>query len=158
MRDESSLFAEVLPAELLAESVGLPVEEFVELFGMTWRPAPAQPHDYDADPTGLGDIFGPWYVLGEPEQVMARPDAHGPGIEIGRVRGYRAGGEMLQAVDRRSFRPDELADAKACVQEVIRMRRRELRHCQYCLARFGPEGGEGDACWGCQGGWLGMTH
>ena len=158
MRDEATLFPDQSPAELLAGAMDLPVEEFVEHLGMAWRPSPEQPHDYDADPTGLGEIFGPWFVLGEPAQVMTRPDCSGPGLEVGRVRGYWAGGEMLQAVDRRSFRPDELTDAKAYVKEVIRLRRRELRHCRYCLTRFGPEGGEGDACWGCQGGWLGVTY
>ncbi len=157
MRDESTLFPDVSPAERLAESVGLAVEEFVELFGMTWSPAPEQPHDYDGDPTGLGNIFGPWYVLGEPVQVMARPDAHGAGIELGRVRGYWAGGEMLQSVDRRTFSPSQIGSAVSYLKDVVRRRRADLRYCRYCLTQFGPEGGEHDVCWGCQGGWKGVT-
>jgi len=58
----------------LATQMMLATDEFIELFGTGWRQSAPPPHDYDADPSGgLPGLFEPWYVAGEPPQLMLRP-------------------------------------------------------------------------------------
>ncbi len=160
--DSESLFPpDRTHAQQLAESLALPVEVFVSVFGADWWPAPDAGHDFDADPSGSGLWFGPWFASGEPMQLMMRP--HDDHVELAAPGARFVGSEMvvLEPTDHRRVERDGhlLARADLVVKELLRKRRATFRYCRYCRALTAPEGrAESDVCYTCAMTWLGVVH
>lgn len=87
--------------EFLSHALGLAVRDFVDVFGAGWQSLPNDGTDLDSDPSGVGNIVGPWYVAGEPFQMALRP--HSDRVEIGVPVGRWIGshGMYWEAHDRR---------------------------------------------------------
>lgn len=150
--DEVTLFEED-STEALAREVGVSLEDFVEVFGTDWRLVPDQGIDFDADPDGVGNLYGPWYVAGEPYQLMLRPG--GDGVELGIPAGQWAGAHTLswQSHDRHfvpGTGPSLLVAAAPIVAHLLKRRRASFRYCRYCRRITPPEERlERDVCYGC---------
>ena len=139
----------------LAAWFGVELMEFIEVFGCGWRPLADQPHDWDADPTGGEELLsGPWYLSGEPPQLMLRR-LHDDAYELGSPKGLWAGGShglTYRAVDRRVLpRVDFVrVHPDLVVKDILRRRRSRFRCCKYCRALIPPEflmhGGECMSC------------
>jgi len=128
----------------LAAWFGVGLREFVEVFGCGWRSLADQSHDWDAGPTGGDDgPSGPWYLAGEPPQLMFRrldDDAY----ELGYPKGVWAGGThalTYQAVDRRLLPRFDFAraDPDLVIKDLLRRRRSQFRYCKYCRTLTPPE-------------------
>jgi hypothetical protein len=160
--DEVSLFPDPTPTETLAHVLGLPVDEFVEVFGAGWKSAPEQGHDFDADPSGIGNLFGPWFVAGDPFQLMLRPMDGGAELAVPVGRWAGAHTLMWQAENRRfvpGFGDALLATALPVVTDVLRRRRGTFRYCRYCRRLTPPEERlEPDVCYGCGTAWRGVIY
>lgn len=162
--DQRHLFPESTVTERLAEAVRLPLTDFVEVFGAPWRKAEEEFTDYDADPSGAGSLFGPWYLSGEPVQLMLRP-RDGDRVELAVPVG-RGGGATLQhvwmpAAERTTLQagPELLETAPPVVAYVLKRRRAGFRYCRYCRSLTPPEERYAfDVCFGCAGAWLGIVY
>ncbi|HKG49574.1 MAG TPA: hypothetical protein VKB14_03990 [Actinomycetales bacterium] len=128
----------------LAAWFGVDLQQFIEVFGCGWRALDDEPHDWDADPTGGEEaLFGPWYLSGEPPQLMFRrldDDAY----ELAPPKGVWAGGThglTYRAVDRRSLPRRDFARAHPdrVIKDILRRRRSQFRYCRYCRALTPPE-------------------
>ena len=146
-------------ATYLAEHCGLPVEVFVETFGAGWQPLLDIPTDNDADPEGMGNIFGPWSVAGEPYQICLRPTDRG--VELGMPVGRWLGHELTWQVQRREHirTPDGLEAGKNSVARLLKARRSTFHYCRYCRALTPPERRfAADVCHGCSSIWQGVVY
>jgi hypothetical protein len=146
---------------VLAEKLALPLREFVTTFGAGWQMLPSHGIDFDADPTGSGDIFGPWYVAGNPYQLALRP--HDNGVEVGLpLAEWSAPGSLRwQVHDRQHVAggPDYAAAAGTAIAAMLAKRRRAFRYCRYCRNSTPPEGLlNPDTCYGCGTDWLGIVY
>jgi hypothetical protein len=153
-----------LVTERLAHAVGLSLTEFVEIFGASWRSAGESGTDFDADPSGSGNLFGPWYVAGQPVQLMLRPceyDQVELAVPVGRGGG---GGRMhawLPAAERTTLPAGQqlLRTAPAVVADFLKRRRASFRYCRYCRVPTPPEDRlESDVCYGCGSAWRGIDY
>jgi hypothetical protein len=143
----------------LAEQCELPVDMFVETFGAGWQPMLDLPVDYDADPEGMGNIFGPWSVAGEPFQICLRPTDGG--VELGMPAGRWLGHDLTWQVHRRESIPtlDGLEAAKAAVARILKSRRSTFHYCRYCRTLTPPENRLAtDVCYGCASVWQGVVY
>jgi hypothetical protein len=124
---------------------------------------PDQPHDWDAVPAG-GDegLSGPWYLAGEPPQLMVRglgDDAY----ELGYPKGVWAGGThalTYRAVDRRSLARFDFVRAHPdlVIKDLLRRRRSQFRYCKYCRTLTPPEFlMDGVKCMSCAGTYHGVV-
>lgn len=160
--DAGTLFDEPSDTEVLARDLRLSVERFVEVFGAGWQPLPQERIDYDADPSGMGELFGPWYMAGEPFQLALRPTDHG--VELGVPVGQWAGAHGLhwQVRDRRlvpGIGEELVTEAPPAVAAVLKRRRSGFRYCRYCRRHVGPEERYAhDICFGCATDWLGVVY
>jgi hypothetical protein len=163
VREEGSqLFPDPAVTERLAHEVGLPLTEFVEIFGGSWRVAEEGGTDFDADPSGSGNLFGPWYLTGEPVQLMLRPSGREVelAVPVGRGGGGVWGRVWLPAAQRTWLPAGEqlLRTARAVVADFLRRRRSSFRYCRYCRVLTPPEDRlESDVCYGCGGRWRGFV-
>lgn len=137
---------------LQADNVG----SFVEIFGAGWREV-VTVHDYDTDPSGkIDDLFGPWYVSGDPAQLMMR--VTGADVELATPRGRWLGWQLalvpgetvtLPRVDWSAPRTAET------VRRLLRKRRSSFTYCRYCRSLTPPElRFERDICNQCASRWL----
>ena len=147
----------------LAKQIGLPVEEFVDVFGAGWQPLPNAEIDFDADPFGEGHIFGPWYIAGDPFQLMLRVRPEIEAVELARPKGSWAGHRLV-------WRPDTDSElvpltgpwqetAGQVVKTLLRRRRTSFRYCRYCRELTPPEHRlDADLCQGCATIWHGVIY
>lgn len=135
----------------LATSMGLSLDLFVDIFGTSWSVRSSDVVNLDADPSGVGLIFGPWFESGDPVQLLLRPRDFG--VELAVPLGRWNGGhpQLPRPDSQRSLLLDEWDDdvARATVRDLLTMRRRTFRYCRYCKSLLAPEDGQADACWGC---------
>jgi len=146
--------------ENLALTLGLPLADFVDVFGAGWSPLPDDGSNRDADPEGWGSADGHWYVSGEPYQLALR--AQDGRVELGVPVGRFAGSHELQweAHDRATvdgLGPELLEAAPPLVAALLKRRRARFRYCRYCRGLTPPEGRfEADVCYGCASTWRGV--
>lgn len=148
-------------AVVLAKQAGIPVRDFVEVFGAAWDVLPLQHLDLDADPADSGTSRGPWLVTGEPYQLMLR--IWNGGMELGMPKGRWIGVHDLW------YRPEArhsfdlglrlLDEAAPVVENLLRRRRRSFRYCRYCRRQTGPENRlSDDCCHACASVWRGVVY
>jgi len=160
--DQEFDFSDPTVTETLAQRLGVSVADFVEAFGAGWRPLPDEGHDFDSDPSGMGNMFGPWFVAGEPFQLALRPNDCG--VELGVPVGRWGGSHTVhwQSHDRQTVygTGQGLLDAApAVVAEVLKRRRSKFRYCRYCRCLTPPEERlEANICYGCGTKWHGMVY
>jgi hypothetical protein len=148
--------------EYLAQTLDLSVEEFVQAFGAGWQPLPDDGVNLDSDPSGMGNIFGPWYVTGEPFQMTLRP--RGDRVELGVPVGQWTGSHRVswESHDRHTLDgtgPDLLQAAPPVVANLLKRRRSKFRYCRYCRQLTAPEQrSERDVCYGCSSTWQGVIY
>ena len=147
----------------LAETLGVPVLEFAELFGADWieNEGPVS-HDYDSDPSGgEGWDVTPWMISGAPPQLMIRVFAHGVFLavpaaawrDIGHGLEYRAGRPQYLSV------ADLSTDGPSLVAKLLRRRRSSFRYCCFCRRSTPPETRfADDVCMACATGWYGVVY
>jgi hypothetical protein len=164
VRDEGAQqFPDPSVTERLAHAVGLSLTEFVETFGASWTVAEESGTDFDADPSGSGNLFGRWYLTGEPVQLMLCPS--GSEVELAVPVGRGGGGgwrRVWQPAAQRTWLPagqQLLWTAPAVVADFLRRRRSSFRYCRYCRVLTPPEDRlESDVCYGCGGAWRGVVY
>jgi hypothetical protein len=164
--DDNDLFtlAESTVTEQLAEAVGLPVTNFVEVFGAPWRPYEERFVDYDADPSGSGNLFGSWYLAGDPVQLMLRPLEPGEvelAVPVARGGGATQDHVWMPAAERLTLDagPRLLETAPPVVAALLKRRRSGFRYCRYCRSLTPPEERYApDVCYGCAGAWLDIVY
>lgn len=148
--------------EHLAATLGITVDDFVEAFGAGWHLLPTTGHDYDADPSDLGNIFGDWYVAGEPFQITLRP--RDEGAELGIPVGQWSNSHTVhwQSHDRRTVygHGTQILDAAPLVvADMLKRRRSKFRYCRYCRRFTAPEERlSADVCYGCGTQWQGIIY
>jgi hypothetical protein len=147
----------------LAARVMLATDEFIELFGTGWRRSAPHDYDYDADPSGgLSGLSEPWYVAGEPPQLMLRP--HSDALDLAIPHGRWTRGTHGLAYEPDSQRTIWLRDWNSTVVSdvvayLLKRRRRTFRYCRYCKRQTPPElRAEIDVCMGCAGSVLGVVY
>jgi hypothetical protein len=147
----------------LAARVMLATDEFIELFGTGWRRSAPHDYDYDADPSGgLSGPSEPWYVAGEPPQLMLRP--HSDALDLAIPHGRWTRGTHGLAYEPDSQRTIWLRDWNSTVVSdvvayLLKRRRRTFRYCRYCKRQTPPElRAEIDVCMGCAGSVLGVVY
>lgn len=151
----------------LAATLGIDLREFVDIFGAAWRRNDAEPwHDYDEDPSGkLAFEPTPWFIAGEPPQLMLRVFPHG--VFVGRPEGiwahgthgleYQPGHQEYVGRDRE---PETFAErADVVVRKMLTARRRTFKYCPYCRAQTPPElRWKDDRCQDCASQWDGVVY
>lgn len=141
----------------LADRVGLPIEEFLEVFGGGWRLREA------AGWSERPDAGEPWHLAGEPPQLALRASYDGA-VELGMPDGEWEGTCGLGWVvhDRQVIHADPLdlpEQAAPVVARLLKRRRSRFRYCRYCRTLMAPEHRFGDGlCQGCAGRWLGVVY
>jgi hypothetical protein len=139
--------------QALAERLDLPLEEWLELFGLGWVEQDDEPwHDYDADPSGgLGFPATPWHTKGDPMQLMVQVFPHG--VFIARPEGSWGGDHRLTfhaSVDQEYVARDELHEkAPELIARLLTARRRRFRWCPGCWRHTPPERMTSPTCMGC---------
>ena len=149
----------------LASALGMALEDFAEVFGTGYRKV-LRFHDYDADPTGgMGDggegaLFGPWYVAGEPAQIMMRVThqhlqiAAPAGVWHGQMLVWDPHDTTAFPV-RRWSRPQ----VREAIARILAYRRDSFTWCRYCHRLTGPEGRyQPDVCSGCATRHMGILY
>ena len=148
--------------EELAEALSLTLEDFVEAFGAGWHLLPNEMHDFDSDPSGMGNMFGDWHVAGEPFQLTLRPLSEG--VELGVPVGHWSGPHEVcwESRERRTIygAGTQLLDvAPLVVADNLKRRRATFRYCRYCRRQTAPEQRlSRDVCYGCGTGWQGFVY
>jgi hypothetical protein len=160
--DERTDEAQDMVTRHLAEQLDLPVEEFIAVFGAGWQALPNAGHDFD-DSYGEGQIFGPWYIAGEPFQLMLRVRPDLEAVELARPKGIWVGHTL-------AWRPDFDGDAVPVgvrlletagpiVNAILKRRRQSFRYCRYCRRITAPEDRmDADLCHGCASIWQGVVY
>ncbi len=152
----------VSATETLADMLSLALDDFADAFGAGWQLLPTQGHNFDADPSGMGNIFGDWYVAGEPFQITLRP--RDSGVELGIPVGQWVGahGIFWESKDRRTVHgtgPQVLDAAPLVIAEILKRRRAKFRYCRYCRRLTPPEERlSADVCYGCGTEWRGIIY
>ena len=86
----------------LAEQLDLPVQEFIEVFGAGWQALPNAGHDFDA-------LVGPWYIAGDPFQLMLRIRPDLEAVDVARPKGIWAGHSLVwRPAPRRKDHPSRI--------------------------------------------------
>jgi hypothetical protein len=166
VREEAAqLFPDPSVTERLAHAVGLPLTEFVEIFGASWTLAGESGIDFDADPSGSGNLFGPWYLAGQPVQLMLRPSGREVELAVPVARsGYGRVGWMHVWHPAAQWTmlpagPQLLRTAPAVVADFLKRRRASFRYCRYCRVLTPPEDRlESDVCYGCGSAWRDVVY
>ncbi len=140
----------------LATELGLDVDVLVELLGAGWRRASSH------ERLSLGDEDQPWWLAGDPVQLMLSADQWSRTLVLAVPRGeWRGPGELVY-VPTRPFHV-ELHDPPEVIQravaDALRSRRSNFRYCRYCRYQMAPEyRHEPNVCMGCSERWLGVVH
>ena len=139
----------------LAEQLDLPVQEFIEVFGAGWQALPNAEHDFDA-------LVGPWFIAGDPFQLMLRIRPDLEAVDVARPKGILAGHSLV-------WRPSPdgntiplgsrlLETAGPIVNAILKRRRQSFRYCRYCRQITAPENRiDADLCQGCASTWQGVV-
>src|SRR5262245_60426018 len=116
---QEQLFPPESAEEILAADLGVDVEDFVDTFGAGWTRLD-QPHDFDADPEPDLLDFPPWYVAGEPAQLMLR--IHRGSFELAVPRGTWLGTHhlMLRPAESTTM-PTENALTEQTLEHISRL-------------------------------------
>jgi hypothetical protein len=118
---------------VLAELLGVPVDEFVRVLGAGWRQETSLPED----------THERWFVAGEPPQLALGFD--GVDVFLARPFGRWAGThQLLWHFDSRHrfrsedvhLRPEGLIET---ADQIVRRRRRSFRWCRICRELTAPE-------------------
>lgn len=139
--------------EALAATLMMEPGEFARLFGAEWRPVPLFWVGGDVDV-----LAGPWWVGGDPPQLMLR--AEDRGVSVAKPVGFWSGHEL-------GYRPVDpqfvgLADLRApetaaLLRRLVLSRRRGFRWCRYCRRPTPPELRVDEVCMGCASTWDGIV-
>ena len=161
-QDDGELFGSSSSHEELATAFSLDVREFVELFGAGWRESSEPPHGHDADPAGgMPSLFRPWYMAGNPPQIMLRP--HDQAFDLAVPDGRWTQGTHGLAYEPGSTRTVSFSEwdrsqTVAMIAGLLKKRRSTFRYCRYCRNLTPPElRTERDVCMGCAGVWQGVV-
>ena len=144
----------------LAQSLETDEMSFVETFGAGWREVPTV-HDHDADPSGeFDDLYGPWYVSGDPAQLMMRVTL--TDLEVATPRGRWLGHQLVlvpgetATLSRTGWSASE---TRGVVGQLLRKRRSSFSYCRYCRSLTPPElRTERDVCMDCASRWHGVIY
>ncbi|GAB2855024.1 hypothetical protein GCM10027026_00810 [Myroides odoratimimus subsp. xuanwuensis] len=148
--------------ERLAQTLAVPVVDFVDAFGAGWLPLPDEGANSDALPEEWGSAFGPWHVSGEPYQLTLR--TLDDGVELGVPVGSWGGSHGLrwESSDRRTVNgmgPEFVDAARPVIAALLKRRRARFRYCRYCRRLTPPEERlEVDVCYGCGSTWRGVIY
>lgn len=130
----------------LAKAGGFSDDEFLELFGLDWRPA-LNAQDSGRPETLLDQV----YLWGEPVQLAALVSPSG--LSIGQPAGQWVGheGVTYEAVDLVPVSGDMPRPMiETFVKERLRRRRRSFTWCRYCGNQLVPEARyDRETCFGC---------
>jgi hypothetical protein len=153
--------AEDSTEDYLAATLGMPREMFLAVFGAGWsRLEQLHNYDEDPDPDMLGP-FPPWYIAGEPSQLMLRiaPPLGWDEFQLAMPRGSWLGVHTL-VIRPHETRSMALSAAgsdgtKALVGELLRRRRASFSYCRFCRRLTPPESRiDRYTCMVCAARWL----
>lgn len=140
----------------LAASLGLDVVDLVERFGAGWQRV--DPSAEQAESSMRGQ---PWFVAGEPPQLMLQPTTQPTtrGVLVARPVGRWLdwGAPTYEPADVRSLVGDPSGDAQV-IGSLVRARRSSFRYCALCRRLTPPEYREGAECMSCGERWRGVVH
>lgn len=132
----------------LADRLGLPVSELVEVLGAGWFAF--------SNPSGEA-----WFMAGDPPRSMVRVTAEDVRVAMPRGRWAGPGELTYEPVDEQRFSWSnlDLRQIAVAVRVAEQRRRRSFRYCRYCRDPIAPEHRfEPNICQGCASTWLGVVY
>ena len=132
-----------------ASQLDLPADEFIEIFGLDWRPL-GRAGSLEQDQEDLWK--GPWFVSGDPAQLLMRESWDG--VELAMPRGQWQPPNHLATIPTNAVvvRRDTASTpvTQALVADMLKRRRAGFRYCRFCHDHVPPERRERpDCCYGC---------